>query len=103
MYRGRCRAIKGGGNSTRLCTKRIRNLLTMPTFGISHYIRAGSNEQEVATSSLINFMHLFSFPGPDQPYFIPLVFRSEQEINLAWPWGGGGQDVQSIPHPWICP
>ena len=35
VYRGGYRAVKGGGNFTRLCTISMRKRLTTPTFGIS--------------------------------------------------------------------
>ena len=52
-HRGGCRAIKGGGNSTRFCTMRMRNLLTTPTFGISRWLTTIPGQKIMVISSEI--------------------------------------------------
>ena len=53
MGRGGCRAIEGVGNSTRLCTMRMCNLLTTPTFGISRWLTTIPRQKIMVVSSEI--------------------------------------------------
>ena len=53
IIRGGCRAIKGVGNSTRLCTLRMRNLLTTPNFVISRWLTMIPRQKIMVVSSEI--------------------------------------------------